>query len=107
MKASLQAQGLYTLAALGALILILLGYTFWLGAQHITHDGKVPVGDAATFTGLILAFREVLAVIRSLWDSNERSVLTEKLADSAPPSNDPQPVVVTNQPDNAVPTVDT
>ncbi|MBB3348807.1 hypothetical protein [Sphingomonas sp. BK069] len=50
----------------------------------MTPDGKVPLADAGLFTALLLSFREVLGVIKSIWESADRSDLATALSNSVP-----------------------
>ncbi|WP_219749315.1 hypothetical protein [Sphingomonas citri] len=69
---------------LAAAILFLIGYTFHGAIERMTPDGKVPLADAGLFTALLLSFREVLAVIKSIWESADRSDLVTGLSNSTP-----------------------
>lgn len=85
MNRDLQMRGLFVLCVLAFAILILMGWTFVLMAKSAgAEGGRVSGLDAGAFTGLSLMFREVLGVIRSLYDNETRTKLTDQLADSNP-----------------------
>lgn len=99
MNARLQFAGLIAMTILAIAILFLIGHTFDGMLQKVTPDGKVPLADAGLFTALLLSFREVLGVIKSLWEHQDRNNLTEALSNSIPAARpnppaeveDPQP----------------
>ncbi len=84
MNRTVQLYGLLALTLLAVGILGLIGMTFGAISQHIGPDGRVPSSEAFGFTALLLAFREVVATIRTIWDTEARNNLTDKLAASAP-----------------------
>ena len=84
MKAWLQFAGIIAMTALAAAILFLIGHTFDGAVSKMTPDGKVPLADAGLFTALLLSFREVIGVIKSIWDHADRSELTGALSNSTP-----------------------
>lgn len=84
MKAWLQFVGVIAMTALAAAILFLIGHTFDGAVSKMTPDGKVPLADAGLFTALLLSFREVIGVIKSIWDHADRSELTGALSNSTP-----------------------
>jgi hypothetical protein len=100
-KSPLQVIGVIAMTALAGAILLLIAHTFDSAIAQMTDDGKVPMADAGLFTGLLLAFREVLGVIKSIWDHADRSELTGALSNSqptmrpnppaAPPEGDAEP----------------
>lgn len=108
MNRDLQIQGLYVLCALAICILALMGWTFHMMARDAAAEGgRVSGMDAGTFTGLSLMFREVLGLIKSLWENESRARLTDQLGDSIP-SDRPtgergDPLHVTPEPDAASP----
>lgn len=83
-KAGIQLVAIVALTALAAGLLFLIGYTFHDGVKHITPDGKVPLVDAGLFTTFLLSFQQTVTTMRSIWESQERAVLTDKLAASSP-----------------------
>jgi hypothetical protein len=85
MNRQLQIYGLFVLCALAVIILVLMGWTFSLMTHSASADGgRVSGMDAGTFTGLSLMFREVLGIIKSLWEHEDRANLTDHLAGSTP-----------------------
>lgn len=80
----LSIWGLIAMTLLAAGILYLIGHTFDQMIGKVTPDGKVPLADAGLFTALLLSFREVIGVIKSLWEHQDRSNLTEALSNSVP-----------------------
>lgn len=101
MNKPLQMWGLFALTLLAVALLALIAGTFWIIGSHIGPDGRVPSAEAFGLTALLLSFREVVASIRGLYDTEARSNLTDKLAGSVPavpappsqpsPSGDPAP----------------
>lgn len=91
-KLHLQMAALIILALLAGAILMLIGYVFASGLEHATPDGKVPIADAGFFAALLLSFREVCAMINRLWDSAERSELTQAVSNSMPTQTPNPPV---------------
>jgi len=89
---SVQLAGVIAMSLLAAAILYLIAHTFDGMLSKITPDGKVPVVDAGMFTALLLSFREVIGVIKSIWDHADRSDLTAALSNSAPIGNPNPPV---------------
>lgn len=79
-----QIAGIVAMTLLAAAILYLIGDTFHAAIEKMTPDGKVPLADAGLFTALLLSFREVLAVVKSIWESADRSDLTTALSNSTP-----------------------
>jgi hypothetical protein len=79
-----QIAGIVAMTLLAAAILFLIGDTFHAAIDKMTPDGKVPLADAGLFTALLLSFREVLAVVKSIWESADRSDLTTALSNSTP-----------------------
>lgn len=106
MNERLQLYGLGALSALASGLLILIGVVVVMIGRHISPDGRVPSAEAFGLTALLLSFREVIASIRGIWDTEARTTLTAKLAASSPAGGDPQPVTVTNGPSEPVPTAD-
>lgn len=90
MNGRLQIAGLVAMTALAAAILYLIGHTFDGMLDKASPDGKVPLADAGLFTALLLSFREVIGVIKSLWEHQDRNTLTEALSNSIP-ANRPNP----------------
>lgn len=84
MTRSVQLAGIVAMALLAAAILYLIAHTFDGMLSKVTPDGKVPVIDAGMFTALLLSFREVIGVIKSIWDHADRSDLTAALSNSTP-----------------------
>jgi hypothetical protein len=80
----LQTAGLTAMTFLAGCILYLIMHTFDGMISKVTPDGKVPVIDAGLFTALLLSFREVIGVIKSIWDHADRSDLTTALSNSTP-----------------------
>ena len=79
-----QLAGIVAMTLLAAAILGLIGYSFHALVQKVTPDGKVPVLEGGLFTALLLSFREVIGVIKSIWDHADRSDLTAALSNSVP-----------------------
>lgn len=92
MKEYLPLAGLAAMTLLAAAILWLIGHTFDGMLQKVTPDGKVPLADAGLFTALLLSFREVIGVIKSLWEHQDRSDLTAALSNSVPTARPNPPV---------------
>lgn len=84
MTKHVQIAGIIAMTLLAAAILYLIGDTFHSALAKMTPDGKVPLADAGLFTALLLSFREVLGVIKSIWESADRSDLTTALSNSVP-----------------------
>lgn len=84
MNRSLQSTGLLLLAALALVLLLLIGWTFSIIGAHITPQGQIPSTEAFGLTALLLSFREVIATMRSIWETADRTNLTDKLAASQP-----------------------
>lgn len=84
MTARLQMVGVVTMALLALAILFLIGYTFNSAIAKMTPDGKVPLADVGLFTALLLSFREVIGVIKSIWEHADRSELTAAVSNSTP-----------------------
>jgi hypothetical protein len=80
----IQAGGLVAMTLLAGAILFLIGHTFDGMLAAATPDGKIPMVDAGLFTALLLSFREVISVIKSLWEHQDRANLTEALSNSVP-----------------------
>lgn len=92
MSGRIQLVGIFAMTALAAAILYLIGDTFHAAVAKMTPDGKVPLADAGLFTALLLSFREVIGVIKSIWEHADRSDLTSALSNSMPTSNPNPPV---------------
>lgn len=84
MKAWLQLAGIVAMTALAGAILFLIAHTFDSALDKMSPDGKVPLADAGLFAALLLSFREVIGVIKSIWDHADRSELTGALSNSTP-----------------------
>lgn len=84
MTRSVQIAGIIAMTLLAGAILYLIGDTFHSAIAKTTPDGKVPLADAGLFTALLLSFREVIGVIKSIWESADRSDLTTALSNSVP-----------------------
>ncbi len=84
MKPWLQLTALLLLTALAGAILYLIAYIFNGAVSRMTPDGKVPVADAGLFTALLLSFREVLALMKSIWEYLDRSESMKAVAASSP-----------------------
>lgn len=80
----LQLAGVLAMTMLAAGILFLIGHTFEAMLAKATPDGKVPLADAGLFTALLLSFREVIGVVKSIWEHADRSDLTTALSNSLP-----------------------
>lgn len=83
-NAHIQMGGLISMTMLALGILFLIGHTFDAMMDKVTPDGKVPLADAGLFTALLLSFREVIGVVKSLWEHQDRASLTEALSNSVP-----------------------
>jgi hypothetical protein len=81
---SIQLAGIIAMTALAIAILYLIMHTFDGAMAKVTPDGKVPLADAGLFTALLLSFREVIGVIKSIWEHADRSDLTTALSNSVP-----------------------
>lgn len=92
-KSWIQFAGLISLSILAGYLLYLIGYTFEQGVSHMTQDGKVPIADAGLFTAILLSFQQTVGAIKSIWDSQERTALTESLSQSTPTVPAPQSAV--------------
>ena len=86
MNRTVQLAGVAAMTVLAGAILVLIGYTFSGALSRMTPDGKVPLADAGLFTALLLSFREVIGVVRSIWEHADRSDLTTALSNSTPVS---------------------
>lgn len=84
MSRLVQIIGIAAMTALAGAILLLIDHTFSEAVARMTPDGKVPLADAGLFTALLLSFREVLAVIKTIWEHADRSDLTTALSNSVP-----------------------
>lgn len=84
MSRIVQLAGIVAMTLLAGAILYLIAHTFDGMLGKITPDGKVPIIDAGMFTALLLSFREVIGVIKSIWESADRSDLTTALSNSMP-----------------------
>lgn len=93
MTRTVQLAGIVAMTVLCGAILFLIGHTFDGAIARMTPDGKVPLADAGLFTALLLSFREVIGVIKSIWDHADRSDLTKGLSNSTPIANPNPPVV--------------
>ena len=94
MSRNLQLAGLLAMTALAGAILFLIGHTYDGAISKMTPDGKVPLADAGLFTALLLSFREVIGVIKSIWEHADRSDLTVALSNSTPTATPNPPVEV-------------
>lgn len=103
MNRSLQMWGLGALTLLAAMLLILIAMAFIIMGYHISGDGRVPAAEAFGLTALLLSFREVIGSIRALYDHEERTNQTDKLAAS---TLNEQPVVPANAAEAAKATAD-
>lgn len=79
-----QVAGIVAMTLLAAAILYLIRDTYHAAIEKVTPDGKVPLADAGLFTALLLSFREVIGLIKSIWDHADRSDLTSALSNSTP-----------------------
>lgn len=86
MKVSLQLAGVIAMTLIACAILFLIMHTFDAAMAKVTPDGKVPLADAGLFTALLLSFREVIGVVKSIWEQADRSNLTTALSNSMPTS---------------------
>lgn len=84
MTRAVQLAGIIAMTALAAAILYLIAHTFDGALSRMTPDGKVPLADAGLFTALLLSFREVIGVIKAVWEHADRSDLTTALSNSTP-----------------------
>lgn len=84
MTRTVQLAGVIAMTLLCGAILYLIGHTFDGAISRMTPDGKVPLADAGLFTALLLSFREVIGVIKSIWEQADRSDLTTALSNSSP-----------------------
>lgn len=80
----LQMLGVVLMTLLAAAILYLIAHTFDAAVSKMTPDGKVPLADAGLFTALLLSFREVIGVVKSIWEHADRGELTAALSNSTP-----------------------
>ncbi|MBB4858249.1 hypothetical protein HNO88_001568 [Novosphingobium chloroacetimidivorans] len=87
MSRAVQLAGIIAMSLLATAILALIAHTFDGMISKVTPDGKVPVVDAGMFTALLLSFREVIGVIKSIWEHADRSDLTTALSNSSPISS--------------------
>ena len=98
---------LFILAGLVVLVLggVVLG-VFWRSV--VPDKGDVLLGGITT--GLILFLRDLVNAVRTSWEEVTRGKITDQLAASTGPaeipSAEPQPVVVTNTNEQAVPTTE-
>jgi hypothetical protein len=86
MNRAVQLAGIAAMSALAGAILYLIGDTYHAAIDKMTPDGKVPLADAGLFTALLLSFREVIGVVKSIWEHADRSDLTTALSNSTPTS---------------------
>jgi hypothetical protein len=91
---ALQLWGLLALTGLALTLLYLIGSTFSIIGSHIGPDGRVPSAEAFGLTALLLSFREVVAAIKGIFESEVRTNLTDKLARSTPGAEPPVPADV-------------
>lgn len=84
MSRSVQIAGIVAMTALAGAILWLIGHTFDQAMARVTPDGKVPLADAGLFTALLLSFREVIGVIKSIWEHADRSDAITAISNSMP-----------------------
>lgn len=84
MNRTVQLAGVVAMTMLACAILYLIAHTFDAAIAKMTPDGKVPLADAGLFTALLLSFREVIGVVKSIWDHADRSDLTTALSNSTP-----------------------
>jgi hypothetical protein len=84
MSRTVQLAGVIAMTILAGAILYLIGDTYHAAIAKVTPDGKVPLADAGLFTALLLSFREVVGVIKSIWEHADRSDLTTALSNSTP-----------------------
>jgi hypothetical protein len=84
MTGRIQLAGIVAMTALAAAILWLIGDTFHAAVGKMTPDGKVPLADAGLFTALLLSFREVIGVIKSIWEHADRSDALAAISNSTP-----------------------
>lgn len=84
MKGWVQLAGIGAMTLLACAILYLIGHTFDQAMEKVTHDGKVPLADAGLFTALLLSFREVIGVIKSIWEHADRSDALAAISNSTP-----------------------
>ena len=92
MNRTLQLAGVVAMTALAGAILYLIGDTYHTAMAKVTPDGKVPLADAGLFTALLLSFREVIGVVKSIWEHADRQGMTSALSNSAPISSPNPPV---------------
>ncbi len=92
MNRAVQLAGVVAMTALAAAILYLIGDTYHAAIDKMTPDGKVPLADAGLFTALLLSFREVIGVVKSIWEHADRSDLTTALSNSTPTASPNPPV---------------
>lgn len=77
--------GLFVLA--GMVVVVLGGMVVGMYMTRAVPDkGDALLGTIAT--GLILFLRDLIAAVRTSWEERSRTIITEKLADSAPKSED-------------------
>lgn len=84
MSRAVQLAGIIAMTFLAVAILLLIGWALNGMIGKITPDGKVPVVEGGMFTALLLSFREVIGVIKSIWEHADRSDLTAALSNSTP-----------------------
>lgn len=92
MSRAVQLAGIIAMTALACAILFLIAHTFDAAMTKVTPDGKVPLADAGLFTALLLSFREVIGVVKSMWEHQDRSDLTAALSNSTPTQRPNPPV---------------
>ena len=84
MNQRVQIAGVFAMTLLAIGILVLIAFTYHWAVERMTPDGKVPLADAGLFTALLLSFREVIGVIKAIWEHADRSDLTTALSNSTP-----------------------
>ena len=80
----LQLAGVAAMTLIAVAILYLIMHTFDAAMEKVTSDGKVPLADAGLFTALLLSFREVIGVVKSIWEHADRAGMTTALSNSTP-----------------------
>lgn len=98
MNQRVQIAGVLAMTLLAGGILYLIGDTYHAALARVTPDGKVPLADAGLFTALLLSFREVIGVIKAIWEHADRSDLTSALSNSSPIASPNPPVEPTGRP---------
>jgi hypothetical protein len=94
MSRGVQIAGIVAMTFLAAAILWLIGHTFDQAMEKVTPDGKVPLADAGLFTALLLSFREVIGVIKSIWEHADRSDALAAISNSTPTTAPNPPAAV-------------